>query len=149
MLYALRTLAIFFLSLLLADQVSSVLLNAARGQYLAHLERGAWWPTIGAALEGTELVVYALVFGLIGTVFTRLIAQRRLAIVLALLLGASYSVLAFAFEPELPFVRYSHAPTWLWALSWSSFYVPTIGAVLGAISSRTNHKARTSTRNAA
>jgi hypothetical protein len=146
---ALRTLAIFLLSLLIADQGSNVLLNAARRQYLAHLDRGAWWPAVGAALEGTEFIVYVLVFGLVGTVFARLFEQRLFATVLALLLGAGYSVLAFVFEPDLPFARYSHAPIWLWVLSWSSFYVPTIAALLGVISSPTNREARASTQNAA
>jgi hypothetical protein len=36
-----RTLAAFVLALLLADQVSNALLNAARWQRIAHLDHGA------------------------------------------------------------------------------------------------------------
>lgn len=147
--HALRTLAIFLITLVIADQGCTVLLNLVRGQYAAHLENGAWWPSVGAALECTEFFVYSLVFGLLGAALARLIARRQLAAVLALLLGAGYSVWAFVFEPDLPFVRYSHAPTWLWVLSWSRFYVPAIAAVLGAVVVTAEKKARASTQNAA
>ena len=138
---ALRVLAIFFGALLLADQVSTALLNVARRQHLAHLEHGAWWPSYYAALEVWEFFVYAMLFGLLGLLFSLLIRSRSLAVMLAGLLGLGFSVVAFVVEPDLPFVRYSHAPAWLWVLSWSVFYVPAIACTLGAILARkfSNH----------
>jgi hypothetical protein len=135
--YLLRTIAIFLVSLFLADQVSNVLLNASSAQYSAHLEGAAWWPPISFAFEGIELIIYTLVFGLTGALFARLFEKREFAIVLALMVGAGYSVLAFANGPDYPFVRYSHAPYWLWALAWSFFYVPAISAALGVVIART------------
>lgn len=85
---ALRTLGIFLLALFLADRANHALVNAARGQYAAHLERGTWWPKGVAALESAAFLAYALVFGLIGAVFGRIVEGRYLATVLAGLLGA-------------------------------------------------------------
>ncbi len=130
---ALHALVAFFLALLLADQASNALLNAARRQHLAHLERGAWWPQGYAALELWELIVYVVLFALLGAAFGLLFKQRRFAATLAVHLGVAFSVIAFVVEPDLPFVRYSHAPAWLWVLSWSAFYMPALACVFGAL----------------
>jgi hypothetical protein len=131
--HAWRTLAIFFMALLLADQVSTALLNAAKRQHLAHLEHGAWWPKSYPALELWELCVYVVLFGLLGAVLSLLLKQRKFAVTLAGLLGLGFSAIAFVVEPDLPFARYSHAPAWLWVLSWSALYAPTLACVLGAL----------------
>ncbi len=104
----------------------------ASAQRIAHLEHGAWWPNSFAAYETFEFLVYFTVFGVLGVVVARLFQQRFVAAALALAIGSTYSAVGFAVEPNLPFARYSHAPTWLWVLSWSLFYVPPIASALGA-----------------
>jgi hypothetical protein len=128
-----RALTIFLGALLLADQVDNALVNAARRQRLAHLEHGAWWPVGYPAMEALEFGVHAVLFGILGALLSILLKQRRLAVVLACLLGLAFSALTLVAEPSLLFARYSHAPAWLWALSWSALYMPVPACALGAM----------------
>lgn len=127
-----RAILIFLAALFGVDWISTAILNVANRQFIAHLDRGAWWPQWYATLETFELAVYFALFVLLGALFAGLFKRRAAAVALAFLLGAAFSAVTFAIEPNYPFVRYSHAPTWLWVLSWSQFYVPPIASALGA-----------------
>jgi hypothetical protein len=131
--HPLRTLLIALIALFSVDMLCTLVLNAARAQYVSHLERGAWWPQGYATFETIEFTLYAAVFMLLGTLFAQLFKRRPSAVALAFFVGAVYSLARFAMEPDLPFARYSHAPAWLWVLSWSQFYVPPIASGLGAV----------------
>jgi hypothetical protein len=113
------------------------LCNAAQkilvAQHLAHVETGAWWPEGTAAMEAIELLLYGSVFAIAGALVARINHSCR-GILFAVALGLAYSLLAFALEPNLPFARYSHAPTWLWVLSWSKFYMPVFSCAPAALS---------------
>ena len=128
----LRAGVIFMVALFIANLISTAVLNIAKGQFIAHIDHGAWWPQGYATLEIFEFALYVVLFAVLGTLFARCFKRRVAAVAVALLLGATFSAVSFALEPNSPFVRYSHAPTWLWVLSWSQFYVPPIASALGA-----------------
>lgn len=133
MTHVVRALAFFVLALFLADLVCSSALNAGRAAFSAGLESGLWWMAGQPVVETFDLTVYAVLFFLSGAAFAYVFKGGIPSTVLALLFGCTYAALHFAVEPDLPFVRYSHAPAWLRVLSWSKFYMPPLASVLGVV----------------
>lgn len=131
--HAVRALAFFVLALFLVDLVCSSALHAGRAAFSAGLESGLWWMAGQPVVETFDLTVYAVLFFLFGAAFAYVFKGGIPSMLLALLFGGTYAALRFAVEPDLPFVRYSHAPAWLWVLSWSEFYMPPLASVLGVV----------------
>jgi hypothetical protein len=129
----------FLVTLFGVDYACSAARGALMDQYLAHLAHDAWWPKGYAVIELTELLLYGMVFAGAGAVIVRSFGYRRRGVVFAIALGLTYSLLRFALEPNLHFVRYSHAPAWLWLLSWSQFYVPVFACAFAAFGSCAIH----------
>jgi hypothetical protein len=127
-----KQVAMFLLALVAVDYLCTQIVNAARTQYLAHLDHGAWWPANFAALEFLELSIYGFVFAVVGVIISAAIKQKIQAVLVASALAITYSTVAFFIEPDLPFARYSHAPIWLWVVSWSQFYTPVLACTITA-----------------
>ena len=140
--------ATFVIALFGVEFLCNAAHNALVLLQLAHIQTGIGWLDRYAAFETAELFVYVLIFGSVGALLARFTKSHR-SVVYALTFGIAHSLLAFAWEPTMPFVRYSHAPSWLWVLSWSQFYMPAIAGAVAAAIAYAFHKSTSGRVNAA
>lgn len=133
-----RTLRIAFLLAVLfiiADETWSALGTFLHKSYTASLADNPW-PL--STFEGAYLLLSAVVFIAAGAILTCFIPQRRMALLLAFAFGVAVPASRLFFEQPRPWFYQDHGVTWLFlTVSWANWWLPALGACLGAIAANT------------
>jgi hypothetical protein len=133
---ALRLGAWFVVLLIATDQLAALVAAKLASVRVAYMDEArspqpyeSWLGSSGH-LETLVLVSVAILFIVSGALLASRVSRPRQGLLLAVALGLSFTALRFLGNP---WIVYSHAPLWLWVLSWSPYYVPPVAAAVGAV----------------
>jgi hypothetical protein len=123
----------FLVLLVVTSGLSGAAVSYLQSLYVSPNGRPSWLEWF-ASVEVLSALVHAVVFAIAGAVLAAVGGRLCRPLLLAILFGLVYSGMVFSLAPSgwLP-VTYSHAPGWLWFLSWAPFYMPSLACLLGAL----------------